>query len=149
MSLQMVKIEIEYLGDLRCKMVHSLSGTEIITDAPIDNHGQGLSFSPTDLAAGSLGTCIATIMGMVAENHFLDLEGMKMTVIKEMAKDTPRRINSISIDIEFPSDLDDKSFQLLKRVPPLCPVGQSLHPDIETKITYRFAGSDKVVEDTL
>src|SRR5438132_42491 len=79
----MVTIEIEYTGDLRCSARHTPSQTQLITDAPVDNQGKGESFSPTDLVATALGTCMATLMGIFAQRHAIDLTGMKVTVVKE------------------------------------------------------------------
>ena len=92
----MVKIEIEYTGSLRCSALHTPSQTRLITDAPVDNHGKGESFSPTDLVATALGTCMATLMGIFAERHAIDLAGMKITVVKEMTTKPPRRIGRLA-----------------------------------------------------
>ena len=88
----MVQINVTYQGGLRCQAVHGPSGTTLVTDAPVDNHGKGESFSPTDLVATALGACIPTVMGIVAEREKIDLTGMRVTVQKEMSAEPPRRI---------------------------------------------------------
>ena len=85
----MVEINIEYSGDLRCRSTHGPSGCELITDAPVDNHGKGESFSPTDLVATALGSCVATIMGIYAQRNDFDLVGVKIHVEKHMSQDAP------------------------------------------------------------
>ena len=87
----MVKVAIEYSGELHCVATHGPSGRKLETDAPVDNQGKGESFSPTDLVATALGTCMATIMGIYAQRHGIDLRGMKMEVTKEMTQAPPRR----------------------------------------------------------
>jgi len=89
-----VEVDVVYQGELRCKATHGPSQDQLTTDAPVDNHGKGESFSPTDLVATALGACSLTIMGIVAERHQIDLAGMKIEVTKEMSKDAPRRIAS-------------------------------------------------------
>ncbi len=114
------------------------SGTRLITDAPVDNHGRGESFSPTDLVATALGTCMLTIMGIVAERDGLDLNGTTVTVAKEMVVSPMRRIGRLSVDIHVPAALSEQDQQRLKTAALTCPVHKSLHPDIETPITLRF-----------
>src|SRR5438093_2949357 len=98
----MVKISIEYKGELHCSAKHGPSGAQLETDAPRDNEGKGESFSPTDLVATALGTCMATIMGIYARRHDIDLRGMKIEVSKEMSADTPRRIARLATEIWLP-----------------------------------------------
>ena len=88
----MVHISISYTGDLHCVAVHGPSQSEVATDAPVDNNGKGEAFSPTDLVATALGTCMATVMSIAAQRHQIDLNGMTVEITKEMSKDTPRRI---------------------------------------------------------
>ena len=88
----MVTITVNYEGNLRCKATHGPSGTTLITDAPTDNHGKGESFSPTDLVATALPACVLTIMGIAAQKHGLNLEGMSAVTTKEMSAAPPRRI---------------------------------------------------------
>ncbi len=133
----MVQIDAEYVGDLRCTAEHIPSGVTLTTDAPTDNHGRGESFSPTDLVATALGTCVATIMGIQAENRGLDLEGMEITVEKEMASD-PRRIDSLHTEVTMPNPLDEQTQQQLERAARHCPVHQSIHPDIDAPIVFHW-----------
>lgn len=134
-----VVIEAEYLGDLHCKATHGPSKNTILTDAPLDNNGKGEYFSPTDLAATAIATCIPTIMGMVAQRNNFDIKGLKVSVRKEMMNKPYRRIKKLSLDFVFANKLDDKQFQLMKNVIKTCPVTRSLHPDIEIEAIYKFA----------
>ena len=136
----MVKISIRYEGGLRCEAAHGPSGQKLFTDAPVDNHGKGESFSPTDLVATALGSCMATIMGIVAERHQLDLAGMKIQVTKEMSKDAPRRIARLATVIDIPLPADHPDREILERAALTCPVHQSLHPDIEKPLEFRWVG---------
>ena len=135
----MVEINIEYSGDLRCQSVHGPSGCELITDAPVDNHGKGESFSPTDLVATALGSCVATIMGIYAQRNELDLTGVKIRVEKYMSADAPRRIARLPVSIEMPAGLSEKHRSALEKAARHCPVHQSLHPDIDSPLTFRYA----------
>src|SRR5688572_3727308 len=98
----MVKIEVAYEGGLHCRAQHGPSKNELTTDAPVDNHGRGESFSPTDLVATALGTCMATVMGIFAERHEIDLRGMTVSVTKEMTTQGIRRIARLTVDIHVP-----------------------------------------------
>lgn len=131
----MATIETVYLGDLRTEMTHTQSGATILTDAPVDNHGKGEAFSPTDLVAGALGSCMLTFMGIAAQTHGFDITGTRLTVQKAMS-DSPRRIGEIVIDFYFPHDYDDKTKRILDASAKACAVGRSLHP--ECKQTLRF-----------
>ncbi|MGA2298553.1 MAG: OsmC family protein [FCB group bacterium] len=135
----MVQINVEYLGDLHCRVQHGPSGQEFLTDAPTDNQGKGEFISPTDLAAAAIGSCIPTIMGIVANKNNIDIKGLKITVLKEMINEPYRRIGKLSLDMVFPHKLNDHDFQLMKNVIKTCPVTRSLHPDIEIEAVYRFA----------
>ena len=126
----MVEIDIEYLGDLRCKAVHGPSKMELLTDAPVDNQGKGEAFSPTDLCATALGTCMTTIMGIQARTLGIDIAGTKVNVKKTMSADQPRRISQLDVDISIPGEWSDKIKGQLKRAAEHCPVHYSLHPDI-------------------
>ncbi len=136
----MVKVSIRYEGGLRCAAVHGPSGTAINTDAPVDNHGRGESFSPTDLVAAGLGTCMATVMGIVAERHGIDLRGMRVEVTKEMSADTPRRIARLATTIRMPVAADHPQRALLENAALICPVHQSLHPDVQKPVDFHWAG---------
>jgi len=134
----MVAIQFEYQGDLHCKAVHGPSGTELTTDAPKDNQGRGESFSPTDLVATALGTCMLTIMGIMARTLNIDIAGTTATVEKEMTASMPRRIESLAVKIRIPQSLSPENQQKLERAAHTCPVHKSLHPDIQTPIEFTW-----------
>jgi uncharacterized OsmC-like protein len=134
----MVKISIRYEGGLRCAATHAPSGQKLFTDAPVDNHGKGESFSPTDLVATALGSCMATVMGIVAQKRRIHLEGMSIEVTKEMSADAPRRISRLATVIEVPLPADHPDRELLERTALTCPVHQSLHPEIEKPLEFRW-----------
>lgn len=135
----MVEIKIEYPGDLLCQATHGPSQTVLTTDAPVDNQGQGRSFSPTDLVATALGTCIFTIMGIVARRNSIDLAGSTMVVRKEMASQPARRIGRLEVEIHVPKVLSQAERCQLENAARTCPVKQSLHPDIEVPIRFCWA----------
>src|SRR5450432_4618732 len=122
----MVKVAVNYEGDLHCSAVHGPSGTEIATDAPADNKGKGAAFSPTDLVATALGTCISTTMGIKAEELGVDLRGMRVSVAKEMSKDAPRRIVRLPSEVHIPLPPDSPHRQALEQTALNCPVHKSL-----------------------
>jgi len=128
-----------YEGELRTVARHLQSGTEIGTDAPVDNQGKGEQFSPTDLTATSLAACMATTMGIKARDLQVDLIGMKVSTLKIMKAD-PRRIGGINIEFTFPPSLqvDEKQRLILERTAHTCPVMLSLHPDIEVKVAFNW-----------
>jgi putative redox protein len=134
----MVRIEVEYQGSLRCQALHAPSGTVLLTDAPVDNHGKGESFSPTDLVATALATCMATIMGIFAQRHEIDLQGMKLTVTKEMTTTAPRRIARLAVDIWPPCPADHPHRDALERAALACPVHQSLHPEVDKPVIFHW-----------
>jgi putative redox protein len=134
----MVKIDIRYDGGLRCAATHGPSGKRIETDAPVDNQGRGELFSPTDLVATALGTCMATLMGIVAERHQLDLRGLSVEVTKQMATDSPRRIARLGTTIRVPLPPEHPNRTLLENAALTCPVHHSLHPDIEKPVDFQW-----------
>ncbi len=136
----MVKVSSIYEGGLRCRATHGPSGTTIVTDAPVDNHGKGESFSPTDLVATALGACMMTIMGIVAERHGLDLTGMTAETEKVMTAQPPRRVASLKTRLTIPLPADHPQRQLLEQAAHTCPVHKSLHPDIDAAIEFRWSG---------
>ena len=136
----MVSLTTTYEGGLRCRAVHGPSGTALVTDAPVDNHGKGESFSPTDLVATALGACMMTVMGIVAERHGIDLVGMKSETVKEMTKEPPRRIAALRTRLTIPLPADHPNRQLLEQAAHTCPVHKSLHPDIDASIEFVWAG---------
>ena len=135
-----VKITGTYEGTLACRAVHGPSGAEIVTDAPVDNGGKGLSFSRTDLVATALGTCITTIMGIVAERHQINLQGMTFEIEKEMIQQPIRRIGSLKSIVTIPAGVC-QDLEMRKRIETAaghCPVHQSIHPDIDAPIEFRW-----------
>lgn len=132
----MVKIALKYEGDLRVNARHQPSGTQLHTDAPLDNQGRGESFSPTDLLATGLGSCMATIMGIVARRENIPLEGMGIEVEKVMSTEGPRRVAALNVDISVPQRPSPEQVQALENAAHTCPVAKSIHPDI--KVTTRF-----------
>lgn len=129
--------KVTYIGDLRTSSVHLQSGTEILTDAPRDNHGKGEAFSPTDMVANALGACMVSIMGIKAREIPLDINGSTVEVTKIMQAE-PRKIAKIIIVINMKGDADEKTRTILERVAMTCPVYLSLHPDIEKEVTFNW-----------
>ena len=134
----MVEINITYDGSLRCRAIHEPSHSSLTTDAPRDNEGLGESFSPTDLVATALGTCMVTIMGIYAKRHDLDLEGTRVLVVKHM-NTNPRRIGELPVTIDIPRSFDARHREAFKLAADSCPVHASLHPDIKSPVTINFA----------
>src|SRR6516164_6599678 len=128
-----------YDGDLRTVATHLSSGTVIETDSPLDNQGKAARFSPTDLVATALGTCMMTIMGIKARDMEVDLRGTKIEIQKIMKAD-PRRISGINLTFHFPKTLEanEKQRIILERAANTCPVMYSIHPDIEVKIDFKW-----------
>ena len=129
---------VVYKGDLRTTCTHLRSGNHFETDAPVDNNGKGERFSPTDLMATSLATCMITVMGIKARTMGFDLNGVTVEVEKIM-KAEPRRVGGINLFFHFPETLhavDEKTKQILKHTGNTCPVQQSIHPDIEVKVDW-------------
>jgi putative redox protein len=139
MDNHIVQIFVEYLGDLHCEITHGPSGQKFLTDAPLDNHGKAEYISPTDLLGTASASCIATIMGIVANNNNIDIKGLKITVSKEMANEPFRRISKLTLDILFPHSLNDKEFKLMKNVVNTCPVTRSLSNELEFVPNFSFA----------
>ena len=122
----MTRIDSRYSGQLRCHSQHGPSGSTLETDAPTDNQGQGERFSPTDLVATALSTCMLTIMGIVAKRHGWDLAGCSARVEKTMTTEPPRRIAKLTVWVELPAALDAQQRALLQRAAETCPVKLSL-----------------------
>ncbi|MCE9611209.1 MAG: OsmC family protein [Chthoniobacter sp.] len=135
----MVEVHIQYLGDLRCEATHGPSQTTLLTDAPVDNHGRGEAFSPTDLVATALGTCIVTTMGIFAQRHAIELRGTKITVQKEMTSVPTRRIARLACELSLPLPSTHPHREALERAAHTCPVHQSLHPDVDKPIRFIWA----------
>jgi putative redox protein len=134
----MVSIQVEYQGDLHCKATHGPSGAELNTDAPKDNQGRGESFSPTDLVATALGTCMLTIMGIASRTQGIDISGATATVEKEMTAMPPRKIQRLAVKIHVPHSLSAADKEKLERAAHTCPVHRSLHPDVEIPIQFTW-----------
>ncbi len=123
-----------YIGGLRTEAIHIKSNTQIVTDAPTDNQGKGESFSPTDLVATGLGACMLTIMGIKARDKGIDMEGTTVDTIKTMAS-KPRRISKIEVNMTMPKkEYSDEDKKVLEMAAKACPVGRSLHPDLEITV---------------
>jgi putative redox protein len=137
-TTSMVKIDIEYKGQLQTEALHAPSGNRISTDAPVDNGGKGSTFSPTDLVATALGTCMVTIMGIFAERHKIDLTGTKVSVEKEMLQEPVRRIKRLTVDITVPLPATHPKKSALEKAALTCPVHESLHPDVEIPVNFHW-----------
>jgi putative redox protein len=134
----MVRISIDYQGDLHCAVKHAPSGTCFETDAPKDNQGRGESFSPTDLVATALGSCMATTMAIVCRREGIELGGFSATVDKEMTAEGPRRIARLTTHVRFPFARTDKLGPLLEKTATSCPVYLSLNPEVEKPVTFEW-----------
>jgi putative redox protein len=136
----MVEISVKYEGDLHCFAIHGPSRAELFTDAPKDNLGKGEAFSPTDLAATSLGVCMLTTMAIVAAKQSLnlDLSGTRASVRKHMTAKPPRRIQKLEVSMEIPLPESLPSRAALEEAALNCPVALSLHPEIEKAVTFSW-----------
>ncbi len=134
----MVTINIEYTGELRCNAVHEPSGTTLITDAPVDNKGKGESFSPTDLVATALGSCIVTTMGIKGLDKGWDLKGTTVRVDKIMSADTPRRISKLVVELNIPDRFDEQEKKHLKNIARACPVHHTISSDTEIDVIFNW-----------
>lgn len=131
------KVTGSYIGDLKCRLTHITSGSEIDTAAPLDNQGDGSTFSPTDLVGAALGSCILTTIAIVAKRRDIKIESCSFEVIKEMNAD-PRRIGRLPVAVHLPSSLPQEQRVILERAALACPVHRSLHPDIEAPVTFNY-----------
>ena len=135
----MATTETIYIGSLRTEATHLISGNKLITDAPPDNQGKGEYFSPTDLVATALGSCIVTIMGIAARTHGFSIDGTKLVITKIMTRETPRKIDEIVVEITFPAGgYSDQQKKILEYVVKTCPVALSLHPDLKQTVTLIY-----------
>src|SRR4051812_43945238 len=134
----MVEITTTYQGQLRTTATHGPSGNSLITDAPKDNMGKGEAFSPTDLVATALATCILTTMGIVAQRNNIDMTDATARVTKEMVTSPIRRIGRLAVTICMPKKLSDEDQKRLENAAHTCPVHKSLHPDVEAPITFTW-----------
>jgi uncharacterized OsmC-like protein len=133
----MATSSIKYVHPLKTKATHNRSGNSLNTDAPVDNNGEGAYFSPTDLAATSLASCLLTVMGIYADQNNLELGEIECNLQKEMAAN-PRRIKAITIEINWKTNLPENEIQNLKKIALNCPVAKSLHPDIEQNLIFKM-----------
>ena len=129
--------KVVYLGELRTECTHLKSGDSFFTDAPTDNNGKGMAFSPTDTVATGLASCMMTVMGIKARDLGVEMTGTTAEVIKTMAAN-PRRISKIEVTFELPVVAEDKTKNILENTGRTCPVFYSLHPDIEKVITFNW-----------
>ncbi len=132
-------IKTKYLGGLRCESVHLKSGNTLITDAPTDNKGKGAAFSPTDLLATALATCMITIMAIHANQQGLNIDGVECDVTKIMSSTLPRKVVEVVIDLHFPTNnFDQKQQQMLRDAAYSCPVAISVHEDLKKTVNFNF-----------
>ena len=135
-----VEMDIRYEGELRCAATHGPSRDTLTTDAPLDNGGKGAAFSPTDLVATALGTCMVTIMGLLAKRNGLDLDGTRVHVVKDMVSDRVRRIGTLAVTVTLPPGrtISAADREKLERAARTCPVRQSLHPDVNVRVEFVY-----------
>lgn len=134
----MTTVKMTYCGNLRTEATHLQSGKKILTDAPVDNKGKGEAFSPTDLLASALGSCILTIIGISAEAYNFSIEGTKVEITKTMISN-PRRIGELEVIINFVhNNFSAREKRLIESAARTCPVGKSLHPEIKDTIIFNY-----------
>ena len=133
----MATSNITYVGDLRTVCIHLQSGTQILTDAPTDNHGKGEAFSPTDLVATALGSCMVSIMGIKSKDLNVDLKDSIVSITKIMQSE-PRKIAKIEVILNMSIETSEKNKAILERAAMTCPVLLSLHPDIEKDVVFNW-----------
>ena len=132
----MPTVSCRYRGELRCEATHHDSGAVLITDAPIDNAGKGEEFSPTDLLATSVATCMLTIMGITAKSRNWSIEGSTADVEKQMTQSGPRKVEKLRVHLKLPQQLSNEQRSLLRRVAEQCPVKRSLDPSIHLELIW-------------
>lgn len=132
----MVTIDMTYDGQLATTAIHGPSGAKLSTDAPVDNAGRGLSFSPTDLLATALGTCVLTTMAIVAARHGIAFDTASGRVTKAMTTTGSRRIDTLGVTIRLPASVDASHRTRLEQAGHACPVAKSLHPDVKVEIAF-------------
>ena len=134
----MKTLESQYLGDLRTSCQHLRSGVKLVSDAPVDNNGKGASFSPTDLVAAALGSCMMTVMGIYADKTGIELKELHWDTTKIMASN-PRRIERVVLNFYWSQPIaDEKQIARLKEIALNCPVAKSLHPDLVQDVKFNF-----------
>ena len=134
----MADFKISYKGDLSTEIIHLASGSKILTDAPIDNQGLGRTFSPTDLVASSLASCMLTIIAIAANTHSIDIKTMDANITKIMSKTLPRKIFQIDINIKIIGEFNSKTKKIIERSAKNCPVYHSLNKDIEINLDIQY-----------
>ena len=134
-----VRIEVQYEGDLHTRAVHGPSGARLETDAPKDNEGKGEAFSPTDLLATALGTCMLTVMAIYARRKGWEMKGARVSVDKNMVADPVRRVGVLALRFEMPAGIPEDARKPLERAAHTCPVHQSLHPDVKVETAFAWA----------
>ncbi|MEK7483459.1 MAG: OsmC family protein [Planctomycetota bacterium] len=132
-----VKITGKYVAGLKTEMIHGPSGKTLMTAAPVDNQGDGSSFSPTDLVVTALGSCMVTIMGIVAQRNQIKIDGLRFEMEKHM-ETTPRRVGRIPIRIYMPTGLSLEDRKRLEQAASTCPVAQTLHPDVKKEVQFIY-----------
>ena len=137
----MVEIDVASEGQLHCTSTHAPSGASLATDAPLDNQGRGQAFSPTDLLATSLGTCMLTTMGIHAQKIGLDLAGSAALVVKEMTG-PPRRVGRLVARIDLPAGVPEKERPVLRKIAETCPVALSIHPELKVELEIRYGAAE-------
>lgn len=134
----MVRIDVDYEGELHTRCRHEPSGAAIATDAPKDNEGRGEAFSPTDLLAAALGSCMLTVMGIQARRHGWHIEGAHAAVEKQMVSAPARRVGRLRVRLEMPAGVPEEARPVLERAARACPVDRSLHPDVRVETSFRW-----------
>lgn len=134
----MVQIDVRYQGELRCEALHGPSRAVLTTDAPLDNRGRGEAFSPTDLVATALGTCMLTIMGIAAQERGWDMQGSRARVTKHMRADPARRIAKLEVEIDVAGRHDARARAVLERAALSCPVHRALSASVEIPLVLRW-----------
>lgn len=132
----MVRIDAVYQGDLHTRCQHEPSGAVLATDAPVDNQGRGESFSPTDLAATALVSCMLTVMAIVASRNGWKLDGSTGRVEKTMVAEPIRRIGRLAVRLAMAAGVPHEARSVLEQAAHTCPVRQSIHPEIEVLVTF-------------
>ena len=134
----MSKFSGKYIGNLRSEIEHLASGEKIKTDAPVDNHGLGQTFSPTDLLATSLGACMVTVMGIKANSMGISLDSTTFEIEKVMAAN-PRRVSQVSVKIKLPANISAEDREILEEIGLNCPVAKSLSSELVQDITFEYS----------
>lgn len=137
-----ITVQTRYLGNLRTEAQHLQSGNKITTDAPVDNNGKGEYFSPTDLLAASLGSCMVTIMGIAGRTHGFSVDGTDIRITKVMGT-APRRVVEIVVELDFPMDYEPKVKRIIEASARECPVANSLHPDLKQTIVFNYGQKEE------